>query len=163
MVIYFCIKFQENISPSFQVTSGLKYITEVTIFKVQRAPSLGLRFLCTAARLMMLYICVKFHQNIWNGSQLTERTRVHSRNGYFQYLLCLKCRNFTSIRTAMTQNSIRRSREIKQRRGSLRRIIFTNSCFIHDEAVEFCTSRTSSNLHSISLVSMLNKSNVQLM
>ena len=41
----------------------------------------------SAPQLMMLYICVKFHQNIWNGFQLTERTRVHSRNGYFQYLL----------------------------------------------------------------------------
>ena len=36
---------------------------------------------------MMLYICVKFHQNICNGFQLIERKREHSRNGYFQYLL----------------------------------------------------------------------------
>ena len=45
---------------------------------------------------MMFYICVKFHQNIWNSFQLTERTRVHSRNGYFQYLLCSKGRNSKS-------------------------------------------------------------------
>ena len=38
----------------------------------------------------MLYICVKFHQNIWNGFQLTERTCVHTGNGYFQYILCSK-------------------------------------------------------------------------
>ena len=35
---------------------------------------------------MMLYICVKFHQNIWNGFQLTERTRVNSRNGEFSII-----------------------------------------------------------------------------
>ena len=31
-----------------------------------------------------MYICVKFHENISNGFQLTERTRAHGRNGYFQ-------------------------------------------------------------------------------
>ena len=34
----------------------------------------------------MFYICEKFHDNISNGFQLTERTRVHGRNGYVQYL-----------------------------------------------------------------------------
>ena len=33
---------------------------------------------------MMLYSCVKFHQNIWNSFQLIERTLIHGRNGYFQ-------------------------------------------------------------------------------
>ena len=38
MVIYLCIKFEENISNNFQVLqSGHKYITEINIFKVQRA------------------------------------------------------------------------------------------------------------------------------
>ena len=35
--------------------------------------------------LMVLYNCEKFHQNIWNGFQLTEWTQVHGRNGYVQY------------------------------------------------------------------------------
>ena len=35
--------------------------------------------MCSAPRLIKLYICVKFHQNIWNGFQLTERTQVHRR------------------------------------------------------------------------------------
>ena len=60
-----------------------------------------LQFLCSAPRLMMLYICVKFHQNIWNGLQLTEQTRVHSRNGYFQYL-CSKGCNSKSRLTRVT-------------------------------------------------------------
>ena len=44
MVIYICIKFQEIISNSFQVTEWTqKKITEITIFKVQRAktPKVG--------------------------------------------------------------------------------------------------------------------------
>ena len=43
---------------------------------------------------MVLFTCEKFHNNILNGFQLTEQIRVHRRNGYFQYLLCSKERNF---------------------------------------------------------------------
>ena len=39
---------------------------------------------------------MKFYQNIWNGFQLTELTRVHGRNGYFQYLLRSKGGNSKS-------------------------------------------------------------------
>ena len=45
---------------------------------------------------MVVYICKKFHNNILNGFQLTEWIRVHSRNGYFQYLLCSKGHNSKS-------------------------------------------------------------------
>ena len=34
---------------------------------------------------MMLYICRKFHESITNGIRVTERTRVHGRNGYIQH------------------------------------------------------------------------------
>ena len=34
--------------------------------------------------LIVLYICVKFLENISNGIRVMERTRVHSRNGYVQ-------------------------------------------------------------------------------
>ena len=43
---------------------------------------------------MIFYICVKFHQNIWYGFQLTKKTQVHSKNGYIQYQLCSKGCNF---------------------------------------------------------------------
>ena len=32
----------------------------------------------------MLYICVKFHNHISIGFQLTDQTGVHGRNGYVQ-------------------------------------------------------------------------------
>ena len=43
-----------------------------------------LRFMCPACRLMMLYICVKFRENITNGIRVMERTRLHGRHGYVQ-------------------------------------------------------------------------------
>ena len=53
MVIYICLLFQESISSSFKLQGGHKHITEITIFKVQRAitPKVGypeLQFLCSA-------------------------------------------------------------------------------------------------------------------
>ena len=38
--------------------------------------------MCSACRLIVLYSCVKFRENISNGFQLTRRTRVDGRNGY---------------------------------------------------------------------------------
>ena len=57
------------------------------MFNVQRAktPKVGkseLQFMCSALRLIMLYICVKFCENITNGIRVMERTQVHGRNGY---------------------------------------------------------------------------------
>ena len=62
------------------------HVLILAMFNVQRAitPKVGkpeLWFMFSASRLIVIYICVKFHENI-------EWTRVHSKNGYFQYLLC---------------------------------------------------------------------------
>ena len=57
------------------------HVLILAMFNVQKAKTskLGkpeLRFMCSACRLIVLCMCVKFHENI-------ERTLVHSRNGYF--------------------------------------------------------------------------------
>ena len=59
--------------------SGHEYVVEMVIFNVQRAitPKVGnpqLRFLRSACHLIMLNICVKFHENILNDFEVTERT-----------------------------------------------------------------------------------------
>ena len=59
------------------------------IYNIQRAATTKvgyseLRFSCSARCLMVLYICETFHNNISTGFQITERTRVHGRNGYVQ-------------------------------------------------------------------------------
>ena len=42
-------------------------------------------FLCSAHAIIVLYICMKFHENISNDFKVTERTEVYGGNGYFQY------------------------------------------------------------------------------
>ena len=71
---------------------------EMVIFNVQRAitQKVGkpeLRFTCSACCFTVLYICVKFPENISNGFQLTKQTRVHGKNGYVQ---CSKGNNSKS-------------------------------------------------------------------
>ena len=65
-------------------------MVEMAIFNVQRkitskVCNSELRFLRSACRLIVLDICVKFHGNILNGFEVTERTRVHvsSKNCHF--------------------------------------------------------------------------------
>ena len=48
--------------------------------------------MCSASRLIVIYNCVKICENI-------ECAQVHSRNDYFQYLLCSKGRNYKSVLT----------------------------------------------------------------
>ena len=66
-------------------------MVEMAMFNVQRiiTPKVGkpeLRFMCSARRFMVLYICVKFLENITNGIRVQKRTRVRGRNGYVQPL-----------------------------------------------------------------------------
>ena len=63
-------------------------MVKMAIFNVQRAitPKVcnpGLQFLCSARRLMVLNICVKFHENILNGFEVTEQTQVCGKNCHF--------------------------------------------------------------------------------
>ena len=54
-------------------------MVEVAMFKVQRVIILKvdnqLWFMCSAHGLMVLYICVKFHENIPNGIKIMEWTQ----------------------------------------------------------------------------------------
>ena len=53
-------------------------MVEMAIFNIQRAISLKLekqlRFMCSARRLMLFNICVKFHENMSNSFKVMERT-----------------------------------------------------------------------------------------
>ena len=53
---------------------------EMAIFNIQRAITLTvgkqeLRFMCSARRLMVFNICVKFRENMSSGVKVIERTR----------------------------------------------------------------------------------------
>ena len=63
-------------------------MVEMAISNVQRAitPKVctpELRFLGSARSLTVLNICVKFHENILNGFEVTERKRVCDKNCHF--------------------------------------------------------------------------------
>ena len=56
-------------------------MVEMAVFNLQRAitPKVGkpeLRLMCSAHRLIVLYICVKFGENISDGIRVMERTRM---------------------------------------------------------------------------------------
>ena len=75
------------------------HVLILAIFNVQRAitPKVGkpdLKFMCFASRLIVLYMCVKFRENI-------EQTQVHSRNGYFQYLCSKGCNSKSRLTRVM--------------------------------------------------------------
>ena len=84
MLINICMKFHEGILNGFLVTERIQPYRKIYYFQFQRAITLKrhnpeLRFLRSARRLMLLYICVKFHENISNGFLVTERTRFCDR------------------------------------------------------------------------------------
>ena len=72
----------------FNLQSGHEYMVEMAMSKVHRAiiPKVGkpeLRFMCSARRLMVFYICV-VSWKFTDGIRVMERTRVHGRNGCVQ-------------------------------------------------------------------------------
>ena len=84
MLVNICMKFHEGILNGFWVTERTRPYRKIYYFQFQRAitPKIRnpeLRFLRSPRRIMLLYICVKFHENISNGFWVTERTRFCDR------------------------------------------------------------------------------------
>ena len=80
IVLYSYVKFCENISV-FNLQSRNGYMVEMARFNVQRArtPKIGkpeLGFMCSACRLIVLYFCVKFGENISDSIRVMERTQI---------------------------------------------------------------------------------------
>ena len=84
MLVNICMKFHEGTFNGFWVTERTRPYRKIYYFQFQRAitPKIHnpeLRLLRSARRLMLLYICVQFHENISNGFLVTERTRFCDR------------------------------------------------------------------------------------
>ena len=61
-------------------------MVEMAIFNIQRTVTLKvgkqeLQFMCSAPRLMVFNICVKFHENMSSGFKVMERTRKLTHKG----------------------------------------------------------------------------------
>ena len=67
MVFNVCVKFHENVSSGFKVMERTRKIvnTQRAITKKVKEPEL--RFMCSAHRLMVFKVCVKFHENMSSG------------------------------------------------------------------------------------------------
>ena len=65
-----------------KLQSGRDFVLETATYKVQRGITqkvkiLGLWFLRSARRLMLINICMTFHEGILNGFWVTELTRPY--------------------------------------------------------------------------------------
>ena len=103
IVLYNCMKFHLNNFNGCQLTER----TRNSIANDQRAitPKISkaeLWFLCMRHRLIVLYNCMKFHLNNYNGCQLTELTQNSIANEQREitpkiskaelWFLCITCR-----------------------------------------------------------------------
>ena len=75
-MLYICTKFHENIPDSITVIERTRFPSEnskgTSFFKNCRW---SFEFLFSARHLMMVYICIKFHENIFNCIRVMECTR----------------------------------------------------------------------------------------
>ena len=82
------MKFHENISNSFDVTERTLVCGRNGNFQCTKSNnSKSMQSRVTVPALCMLSqvlnICVKFHKNILNAFEVTERTQVCGKNGHF--------------------------------------------------------------------------------
>ena len=89
MVIYICIKFQENTVDSFKVTDWTQIYYRNHYFQSSKDHNSKTRL--TRVRVLVFctssydaFTCVKFHKNIWNDFQLTERTEYRVEMAIFE-------------------------------------------------------------------------------
>ena len=71
----------------FNSQSGYACMVEMAITQCSKGNNFKNRkprVMCSAHRLIVLYISVKFHVNISNSFQVTEPIQVHGRDGYIQ-------------------------------------------------------------------------------
>ena len=77
LVLNICMKFYEYILNSSKVIEWTRFCQETGTLKVrrdvtQKVSIQELWFLCSACRLMLINICMKFHEDILSGFKVTE-------------------------------------------------------------------------------------------
>ena len=75
MVFNVYVKFHENMSRGFKVMERTRIIVNIQRAIPQKVEKPELRFMCSAYRLMVFNIYVKFHENMSSGFKVMERTR----------------------------------------------------------------------------------------
>ena len=75
MVFNVCVKFQENMSSGFKIMERTRKIVNTQRAISPKVEKPELRSMCSARRLMVFNVCVKFHENMSSGFKVMERTR----------------------------------------------------------------------------------------
>ena len=75
MVFNVCVKFHENKSSGFKVMEWTRKMVNTPRAITPKVGKPELRFMCSARRLMVFNVCVKFHENMSSGFKVMERTR----------------------------------------------------------------------------------------
>ena len=73
MVFNIYVKFRENMSSGFKVMEWTRKIVNTQRAITPKVGTPELWFLCSACRLMMFNVCVKFHENMSSGFKVMER------------------------------------------------------------------------------------------
>ena len=75
MVFNVCVKFHENMSNGFKVMERTRKLINAQRAITPKVEKPELWFMCSAHRLMVFNVCVKFHENMSSGFKVMERTR----------------------------------------------------------------------------------------
>ena len=75
MVFNVCVKFHEIMSSAFKVMERTRKIVNTYREITPKVENPELRFMCSARRLMVFNVCVKFRENMSSGFKVMERTR----------------------------------------------------------------------------------------
>ena len=106
MVFNVCVKFHENMSSGFKVIERTRKIVNTQRAITQKVEKPELPFMCSARRLMVFNVCVKFHENMSSGFKVMERTRkiVNTQRAITQKVEKPELRVMCSARRLMVFN-----------------------------------------------------------
>ena len=109
MVFNVCVKFHENMSSSLKVIERTRKLLKIVNTQREITPKVEnpeLRFMCSARRLMVFNICVKFHENMSSGFKVMERTRklltdththTQKRRKHYTPMAYFVCRGYKNL------------------------------------------------------------------
>ena len=75
IVFNVCVKVCENMSSGFKIMERTRKIVTTQRAITLKVEIPELQFLCSARRLMVFNVCVKFHENMSSSFKVMERTR----------------------------------------------------------------------------------------
>ena len=75
IVLNVCVKFYENTSSCFKIMERTQKIVNTQRAITPKVGKSELLFMCSACRLMVFNVCVKFHENMSSRFKVMERTQ----------------------------------------------------------------------------------------